>query len=170
MQYDDGSVLGSNQLGAYVYKKEGPVGIYFNKVFRTLQQHLGDGFTAATLFHETGHAHDDACGHLNPKEVKKGEEVAFKTEYLWLRTLDPSGQKLAWARHKYCVADTGSPEMVCKYLKHLAMILDYGSKDDFAGLVDHLGYQDREEDPFAHDHSSDDAENEPNRESDDGMD
>lgn len=148
MAYDAAGRLNGDTLGAYEYSRDSAIGIYFNKAFKTIQRTLGDAFAAATAVHEAAHARDHAKGELNPVEVRKGEELAFKTEYLWLRTMDPSGQRLAWARYNYCGEDGSKTGVVCDYLKHLADIQDFGSRDDFGGLVKKLGYQDRERDPF----------------------
>jgi hypothetical protein len=150
-EYDKGEVLKDSQLGAYVFSKAEALGIYFNKAFRNLQQALGDGFAAATAVHESAHARDHAKGRLNAVEVRAGEKLAFKTEYLWLQAFDPSGQKLAWARHNFCGADAASDpqNMACRYLQHLAQIKDYASRDDYDGLVAKLGYKDRDRDPLA---------------------
>lgn len=150
MDYTD--ALNSNQLGVYVYKKNAPIGIYFNKVFYKLQALLGDSFAAATAIHEAAHARDHDQGKLNPKEVIKGEKLAYETEYWWMKAIDPKGQKLAWARVTFCTPQGGLPEAdtdVCQFLEHLAKIMHYGAHDDFNGLVASLGYRDRSDDPFA---------------------
>lgn len=159
-EYDKGEVLKDSQLGAYVFSRTEAIGIYFNKAFRNLQQALGDGFAAATAVHESAHARDHAKGQLNAVQVRAGEKLAFKTEFLWLQTLDPSGQKLAWARYNFCGADIESnpPNMACRYLQHLAQIKDYASRDDYDGLVAKLGYKDRDHDPFAAQPASEAAE------------
>ena len=112
------------------------------------QRFLGDGLASATAVHEATHAKDHAEGKLNPIEVKKGEIAAFKAEYLWLLAMDRRGEKLAWARTTYCRPDSQAPELVCQYLKHLAKIKHFGERDDFKGLVEALGYQDRSKNPF----------------------
>jgi len=146
--YDKKDFLKKNQLGAFIYTAAEAVGVLFNKTFRILQRFLGDGLASATAVHEATHAKDHATGELNPVEVKKGEIAAFKAEYLWLLAMDRRGEKLAWARVTYCRPDSKAPELVCKYLEHLAKIKYYGERDDFKGLVDELGYQDRSENPF----------------------
>jgi hypothetical protein len=149
MSYTDS--LNESQLGVYVYTKSAPVGIYFNKVFYKLQAALGDAFAAATAIHESAHSRDHDQGKLNPKEVIKGEKLAYETEYWWMKTIDPKGQKLAWARVTFCTPQGGlgnSDKDTCQFLEHLAKIMHYGSNGDFDGLVASLGYKDRGTDPF----------------------
>ncbi|MDE2291251.1 MAG: hypothetical protein KGL53_04145 [Elusimicrobia bacterium] len=145
--YDDNGKLGRGTMGAYLYTKVKALGVLFNKHFRSIQRWLGDEFAAATLIHEATHAKDDAKGKLNPVEVKKGEMSAYKQEYKYLRLVDPTGQKLAWARVNACAAGSTAPKIVCTYVNHLAMISFYGQKDDWKGLVTALGYHDRDGSP-----------------------
>jgi hypothetical protein len=153
MTYDTKGKLTKNQLGAYLYTATSAVGILFNDAFRVLQAWLGDELASATLIHEGAHARDHAQGKLNPVEVQKGEVQAFRTEFEWLKTLDPRGEKLAWARTTYCGigvpnARAKAPGLVCEYLQHLAKIQYHGERNDFDGLVEQLGYADRKENPF----------------------
>ena len=148
--YDTENRLGDGTLGAYVYTKTAALGIYFNKTFKTIQRYLGDELAAATAIHEAAHARDHSHGALNAKEVKKGEKQAFETEFKYLRLVDPSGQKLSWARVNFCSPSTSAPKVVCEYLTHLAKISWHGEKGDWDGLVADLGYQDRHDDPFEH--------------------
>ncbi len=79
--------------------------------------------------------------------------------------MDPTGEKLSWARAtlgKFAKGRRQAPKFVGEYLEHLAMIRDYGNRDDFYGLVAKLGYQDRHNQP-GHGHGEpghdDDVEN-----------
>ena len=151
MSYDEKGELDAAQAGAYVYTERSAVGIIFNKAMLDIQRFVGDEFAAATAVHESAHARDDAEGHLNPIQVKKGEKVAFETEYWWLKMMDPTGEKLCWARStvgKFASGKLKGPDYVGDYLEHLASVRDYGDKGDFDGLVDSLGYKDRTVNPF----------------------
>ncbi|MFH2203008.1 MAG: hypothetical protein ABIJ96_07830 [Elusimicrobiota bacterium] len=144
--YDDGKILGRGQLGVYMYRGSEKVGVYFNKFMRSVQAWVGNEFAAATDMHESAHSRDHTKGELNPVEVRRGEVLAYKTEYLWLNLMDPTGQKLSWARAtfgKFAQGADKAPEFVSEYLEHLAKIRYYGNKDDFLGLVDELGYRDK---------------------------
>ncbi|HAH07343.1 MAG TPA: hypothetical protein DCM05_12620 [Elusimicrobia bacterium] len=152
MYYDQEDELQPGQIGAYVYTKDSAIKIIFNKGMRLLQRFLGDDFAAATAVHEAGHTRDHFAGELNPVQVRKGEKLAFQSEYWWLKIIDPTGEKLSFARAsigKFATGKMKAPESVCEYLEHLASIRDYGDKGDFDGLVDSLGYKDRKTDPFA---------------------
>lgn len=152
MFYDREDELQAGQIGAYVYTKDSAIKIIYNKGMRLLQRFLGDEFAAATAVHESAHTHDHFEGGLNPVEVRKGEKVAFQSEYWWLKIIDPTGEKLSFARAtvgKFATGKLKAPEAVCEYLEHLAQIREHGDKGDIEGLVDSLGYQDRKTDPFA---------------------
>ncbi|MFH1726714.1 MAG: hypothetical protein ABII00_19060 [Elusimicrobiota bacterium] len=150
-EYDDAGRLRREQLGVYVYAKDSTIGVFLNKLMRTIQSWVGNEFAASTTIHEDAHARDHANGQLNPIEVRKGEALAYKTEYLWLKVMDPTGQKLSWARAtigKFARGRMKAPGFVADYLEHLAKIRHYGDRGDFRGLVEELGYQDRNSDPF----------------------
>lgn len=149
--YDDGKKLGPGQLGAYFYTEDSALGISLNEGMRQVQSSLGDEFASATTVHEIAHARDHQQGRLNPVEVRKGERLAFQTEYWWLKMIDPAGEKIAWARAmlgKFAEGGPKIPRFAVEYLEHLARIRFYGDKGDFDGLVRELGYQDRSADPF----------------------
>ncbi|MFA6031046.1 MAG: hypothetical protein WC969_14410 [Elusimicrobiota bacterium] len=153
MAYDEeGDKLKGGVIGAYIYDHASAVAILFNRTFRALQRWLGDELAGATAVHEGAHARDHQHGLLNPIEVKKGEKLAFQTEYLWLKMADPSGEKLCWSRvtiGKFSGGKSDAPGFVADYLEHLAKIREFGDKGDFDGLVDALGYQDRKSSPYA---------------------
>jgi hypothetical protein len=143
--YDGQTMLGNGQLGVYMYKGAEQVGIYFNKMMRLVQEYAGNEFAAATDVHESAHSRDHQGGDLNPVDVRYGETLAYRTEYLWLNMIDPTGEKLSWARAtigKFAAGSRKAPQFVGEYLEHLAMIRDYGNRDDFYGLVVKLGYKD----------------------------
>jgi len=155
--YDDGKFLGKGQLGVYMYKGAKKVGVYFNKFMRSVQSWVGNEFAAATDMHESAHSRDHTKGELNPVEVRRGEVLAYRTEYLWLNMMDPTGQKLSYARAtfgKFAQGPNKAPKFVAEYLEHLAKIRYYGNKDDFLGLVDELGYRDKHNHSH-HPHGSD---------------
>jgi hypothetical protein len=154
--YDAKNALGKGVLGLYKYTKDSAIGVFFNRSMKTVQSWVGNEFAAATKMHEDGHARDHMRGQLNPVQVKKGETQAYRTEYEWLKIMDPTGEKLSWARAtigKFAQGSRKAPEFVGKYLEHLAMIRRFGDSDDFAGLVVALGYRDRSDNPF-HDHGN----------------
>lgn len=157
--YDDGKKLGPGQLGAYFYTEDAALGISLNEGMRQVQSWLGDEFASATTVHEIAHARDHHQGQLNPVEVRKGERLAFQTEYWWLKVIDPAGEKIAWARAmlgKFAEGGPKIPRFAVDYLEHLARIRFYGDKGDFDGLVRELGYQDKSSNPF-HVHHDDDG-------------
>ncbi len=154
MEYDQEGKLDKGTLGAFLYTKTAALGVLFNKAFKDIQKWVGDQFAAATAVHEAAHARDHAQGELNNKEVKKGEKQAFETEYKYLRLVDPTGQKLAYARVNLCSPSSIAPKAACDYVTHLAKISWYGEKGDWDGLVSSLGYEDR---PGGHDHHDGDG-------------
>jgi hypothetical protein len=154
MGYDQEDKLDKGTLGAFLYTKTAALGVLFNKRFKDIQKWVGDQFAAATAVHEAAHARDHAAGELNNKEVKKGEKQAFETEYKYLRLVDPTGQKLAYARTNLCSPSSVAPKVACEYVTHLAKISWYGEKGDWDGLVSSLGYEDR---PGGHDHHDGDG-------------
>lgn len=150
--YDDDGQLGGGQLGVYVYTPQQALAIRYNDRMREVQQYAGNEWAVATKIHEDAHARDHSKGELNPIQVRKGEVLAYKTEYLWLQMIDPTGEKLSWARAtigKFAPASSKAPPFVGQYLEHLAMIRDYGDRGDFQGLVAALGYQDGSGSSFA---------------------
>lgn len=149
MGYDQDGKLDKGTLGAFLYTKTAALGVLFNKKFTDIQRWVGDQFAAATAVHEAAHARDHAAGELNAQEVKKGEKLAFETEYKYLRLVDPTGQKLSYARVNLCSPTSLAPKVACDYVTHLAKISWYGEKGDWDGLVAALGYEDRP----GHDHA-----------------
>lgn len=150
-KYDENDELPGGVLGVYKYTKDAAIGIFFNRMMKQVQSWAGNEFAAATDVHESAHARDHAQGKLNPVQVRKGETLAYRTEFLWLNLMDPTGQKLSWARAtigKFAAGPGKAPKFVANYLEHLAMIRDFGERDDFDGLVAALGYQDRADNPF----------------------
>lgn len=150
--YDQDGQLGGGQLGVYVYTPEQALAIRYNDRMREVQEYAGNEWAVATKIHEDAHARDHIKGELNPIQVRKGEVLAYKTEYLWLQMIDPTGEKLSWARAtigKFAPASSKAPPFVGQYLEHLAMIRDYGDRGDFPGLVAALGYQDGSGGSFA---------------------
>ena len=157
MAYDQEDKLDKGTLGAFLYTKTEALGVLFNKRFKDVQKWVGDQFAAATAVHEAAHARDHAAGELNSKEVKKGETQAFETEYKYLRLVDPTGQKLSYARVNLCSPSSIAPKVACEYVTHLAKISWYGEKGDWDGLVSALGYQDNP----GHDHDHERAPGHP---------
>lgn len=157
MGYDQDGKLDKGTLGAFLYTKTSALGVLFNKKFTDIQRWVGDQFAAATAVHEAAHARDHAAGELNSKEVKKGEKLAFETEYKYLRLVDPTGQKLSYARVNLCAPTSLAPKIACEYVTHLAKISWYGEKGDWDGLVSSLGYEDRP----GHDHAHHEGDGHP---------
>lgn len=150
--YDEDGQLGGGVLGVYKYTRDSAIGIFLNQMMRRVQAWAGNEFAAATDLHENAHARDHNKGHLNPVEVKKGEKLAYKTEFLWLQMMDPKGEKLSWARAtigKFATGPAKAPQFVGEYLEHLAMIRRFGEVGDYDGLVTALGYRDRSGSPWA---------------------
>ena len=144
-------------MGAYVYTPREPVGIFYNPVLRFIARFVGNKIAGSTMVHEDDHARRDAEGDLNPMRVTDGEEEAFKTQYQYLKAADPTGPELTWLLVNYGPANPLAPPMVSEYLKHVSMILLYGDKGDFPGLVRALGY----EDPHGHQHLEADGHESP---------
>ena len=139
-------------IGAFVYTKAKAIGVFYSEKLALVAKYAGDSIAGATAAHELGHADDHGKGKLDPKQVKDGEKRAFRRQYGYLLTLDPKGEVMAKLRYNL-VGKPWVPQVVSDYLEHLAMVRLYGDKGDFDGLVDKLGYEDPDHDPFhGHDH------------------
>jgi len=89
--------LQDNEMGVYFFSPRGPApgDIRLNNILPFIAMKVGEAFASATLIHEAAHALDHARGLLKPEEVVEGEIAAFTSEYLYLKAIDPFGERLA---------------------------------------------------------------------------
>ena len=96
LNYDSSGQLAPNQMGIYQYMRNSLSGgvIKLNERMKLLGILVGDAFTYATVAHESQHSRDRSAGKLTPEAEIAGEVSAFKTQYLWLKLMDPTGERI----------------------------------------------------------------------------
>lgn len=161
LSYDDEGKLDANQMGIFKYARDRFDGgfVKLNERMKILGILVGDAFTYATVAHEAQHSRDRAAGRLTPEEEVAGEVGAFKTQYLWLKLMDPSGERMLTLHGQLKIwrgRETDDKIKNCLneavvYLEHLSDVVATNGKDDeLRKLVLKLGYSD------GHKHDHDD--------------
>lgn len=153
LSYDDEGALAPNQMGIFKYMRDRIDGgmIKLNDRMKILGILVGDAFTYATVSHEAQHSLDRAAGRLTPEEEVAGEISAFRTQYLWLKLMDPSGERMLtlhaglklWARRETDDEIKVAVNEAVVYLEHLSDVVSTnGQEDELKKLVLRLGYKD----------------------------
>ena len=153
LDYDSEGQLAENQMGIFKYLRDRLSGgvVKLNERMRILSMLVGDAFTYATVAHESQHSLDRSAGRLTPEQEIAGEINAFRTQYLWLELMDPTGERMLtlWVPLKRRFAIEKDPEIkhalgdAITYLEHLSDVRTTGGKDDkLKKLVEKLGYTD----------------------------
>jgi hypothetical protein len=161
LTFDSEGRLGANQMGIFQYMKGSLSGgfVKLNQRMAVLGALVGEAFTYATVAHEAQHALDRAAGRLTPEQEIAGEISAFRVQYLWLKLMDPSGERMLTlhARLKARIPLEKDEDMrkalteAVVYLEHLSDVVSTNGKDDeLKKLVEKLGYSDGK-----HEHSDD---------------
>ena len=90
--------LQNNEMGLYDYRPDSadPGDIRLNNLLPLIAMKVGEAFASATLIHEAAHALDHMRGRLSSEEVVDGEIPAFYSQYLYLKAIDPFGERLAY--------------------------------------------------------------------------
>ena len=155
--------LDENMMGMYRYSATSSAlgTIKLNQALRLIAAKVGDVFAFATVVHEAAHARDHQKGKLSPDKVVDGEVLAFQTQYLWLKMVDPYGERLALIRAVL------AEELKTKYSRVAEEALKYatalhvlagtlGEERKIREYIEQLGYQEgqkhRHDD--GHDHPS----------------
>ena len=157
LSYDSEGKLAPNQMGIFQYMRDRLDGgmVKLNDRMKLLGILVGDAFTYATVTHEARHSLDRAAGRLTPEAEIAGEISAFKTQYLWLKLMDPSGERMLTLHGSLKMWMLREPDDKIKialgeavaYLEHLSEVVETnGEKDALEKLVKKLGYSD------GHDH------------------
>jgi hypothetical protein len=139
--------LKDNQMGAYEWIKTALGDIKLNTSLNFIAGQIGDVLAFATLAHEAGHARDHQEGKLDGKNVIDGEISAFRTQYQWLKLVDPHGERVAWLRAVMMQRQREAPsrlnETTLAYLLHLAKLHDTeGDTEKLRSFVHEMGYED----------------------------
>jgi len=153
LSYDSEGKLAPNQMGIFQYMRDRFDGgvVKLNERMRILGILVGDAFTYATVTHEARHSLDRAAGRLTPEQEIAGEISAFKTQYLWLKLMDPSGERMLTLHGSLKMWALREPDDKIKlalneavaYLEHLSEVVETnGEKDALEKLVKKLGYSD----------------------------
>lgn len=158
LSYDTQDELAPNQMGIFKYMLDrfdsGLVKL--NARMRSLSILLGDAFTYATVAHEAQHSLDRAAGLLSPQAEIAGEIRAFRTQYHWLKLMDPTGERMLtlhsqlklWQKSESDKRVKQALNEAVAYLEHLSdVVTTNGEEDELRKLVEKLGYKD------GHDHS-----------------
>lgn len=151
--------LAPNQMGLFQYMRDRlDAGVVkLNDRMKTLGILVGDAFTYATVAHESRHSLDRAGGRLTPEQEIAGEISAFKTQYLWLKLMDPSGEKMLtlhgslkiWLNREPDPEIRRALDQAVTYLEHLSdVVATNGKEEELKKLVEKLGYSDD------HDHAA----------------
>ncbi len=157
LTYDTRDELSANQMGLFQYMRNSVSGgvVKLNEHMKLLGVLVGDAFTYATVAHEAQHSRDHAAGTLTPEAEIAGEVNAFKTQYLWLKLMDPTGERMLtlhgslkmWARRETDDKVRIALNEAVTYLEHLSDVVETnGDKAELEKLVKKLGYADE------HDH------------------
>lgn len=157
LSYDTEGQLRENQMGIFKYMRDSLDGGYvkLNETMKILTALVGECFTYATVAHEAQHARDRAAGRLSPEKEIEGEVSAFRIEYLWLKLMDPSGERMLTLHGTLRLERDRASDPKLKailsesvtYLEHLSEIIETNGQDDkLKKLVERLGYSD------GHDH------------------
>jgi hypothetical protein len=162
LTYDSEGQLSANQMGIFKYMKDSLDGgfVKLNQRMAVLGALVGEAFTYATVAHEAQHAIDRAAGRLTPEKEIAGEISAFRVQYLWLKLMDPSGERMLTlhARLKAAIPREKDEDVkkalseAVVYLEHLSDVVSTnGKEDELKKLVEKLGYSDGK-----HEHSDGD--------------
>ncbi len=164
LSYDNEGQLAPNQMGIFQYMRDRLDGgfVKLNERMKILGILVGDAFTYATVAHEGQHARDRAAGLLTPEDEVAGEVRAFRTQYYWIKTMDPSGERMLtlhaglkiWLGRETDPAIKMALNEAVVYLEHLSDVVSTnGKEDELKKLVDQLGYKDGKHDHTdGHDH------------------
>lgn len=144
---EEGVSMKENQMGAYAWIKTALGDIQLNKALAFIAGQIGDALAFATIAHEAGHARDHQQGKLDGKNVIEGEVSAFRTQYQWLKLVDPHGERVAWLRavmmHRQKESPSALNETTLAYLVHLAKLHDtQGEEAKLRAFVHEMGYED----------------------------
>ena len=162
LTFDSEGQLSANQMGIFKYMKDSLAGgfVKLNERMSVLGALVGEAFTYATVAHEAQHSLDRKAGRLTPEQEIAGEISAFRVQYLWLKLMDPSGERMLTlhARLKARIPREQDDDVkkalseAVVYLEHLSDVVSTNGKDDeLKKLVEKLGYSDGK-----HEHSDGD--------------
>jgi hypothetical protein len=137
--------LADQEMGVFRFLKgkvdQGTIAL--NTQLAEIGRLVGHAFAAATLFHEAGHAGDDA---IDQKGVIDGEILAFVMQYRWLCFVDPTGEKLGLLRVALIDEQRLNPSKLNKMAVDYAATLDVlrstgGEPDKIRAFAGQLGYK-----------------------------
>jgi hypothetical protein len=162
LDYDAEGRLAPNQMGTFKYMKDQLTGglVTLNQRMRLLSAIVGEAFTYATVAHEARHSLDRAAGRLSPEREIEGEISAFRSQYLWLKLMDPSGERMLTLHGTLKLRRDRAVDPDIKaayaeavvYIEHLSDVRSTGGDEDkLKKLVEKLGYSD------GHDHHDHDG-------------
>ncbi len=164
LSYDTKDELKPNQMGIFKYMRASLDGgiVKLNEKMKILGILCGDAFTYATVAHESQHSLDRKAGVLTPEEEIAGEIRAFRTQYAWLKLMDPTGERMLTLHGSLKFWALREPDDKIKialgeavtYLEHLSDVVSTnGDEDELKKLVKKLGYEDgKHEHSDGHDH------------------
>lgn len=153
LTYDTKDELAPNQMGIFKYMRDRFDGglVKLNFRMRALGILVGDAFTYATVAHEAQHSLDRAAGRLTPEQEIAGEISAFRTQYHWLKLMDPRGERMLTLHSQLKLWERSESDKRIKhalgeavvYLEHLSDVVSTnGEEDELRKLVLKLGYKD----------------------------
>ncbi len=162
LSYDTEGNLQDNQMGIFKYVRGTTDAglVKLNERMKLLTALVGEAFTYATVAHESQHARDHAAGRLTPEQEIAGEISAFRVQYLWLKLMDPSGERMLTLHGTLRMERDRAVDPKIKvalaqavtYLEHLSAVVETnGEEGALKKLVEGLGYSD------SHDHGGDHA-------------
>jgi hypothetical protein len=152
--FDKTGQMPENQMGVFRYAKaklEGGM-VELNARMALMATRIGEAFTYATLVHEAAHAKARAAGRLTPEHVIDGEVEAYRVQYLWLKVVDPSMDRLIVLHvtlsiyQKQHPADRVTAQAI-SYVSHLIDLYDTGGEEaKLREYVKKLGYEEGDHD------------------------
>lgn len=151
LDYDEKGELRENQMGIYKYMTDKASGgfVKLNERMRILAAVVGECFAYATVAHEARHSRDREAGKLSPEKEIEGEISAFRTQYAWLKVMDPTGERMLTLHGALRVQRDRATDPKLKnllnqgvvYLEHLSDVVETnGKEEELKKLVEKLGY------------------------------
>ncbi|HEX4046659.1 MAG TPA: hypothetical protein VH309_02435 [Elusimicrobiota bacterium] len=142
--------MAENQMGEFSYSKDKTDDgvVKLNARMPLMATRIGEAFCYATLVHEATHAKARAEGRLDPAHTIDNEVEAYRVQYLWVKVIDPSAERMIVLHSELTNQLRDHPDdqvsrLSLSYIKHLLELWDTGGKDqELRGLIKRLGYQD----------------------------
>ena len=154
---DFDAAMAENQMGEFDLPKDKSDGgaVKLNTRLPLMATRIGEAFCYAALVHEAAHAKALAEGRLDLARTVDNEVEAYRVEYLWLKVIDPSGQRMVVLDSTLKLRLEAHPEdalsrLSRSYVQHLLQLWFTNGEDaKLRDFVRRIGYGDGGVDPAA---------------------